>query len=131
MSTEPPSKREFTRVPVHCHASIRNDAGPVPCEFISTLSMNGMFAKTTAPLTVGTECLITIALVEHEIEIELLGTVVHCHPDGLAFQFIKIFGPESYEHLRNLVLYNADNTDAVENEFNTHAGIKRRDPESR
>ena len=127
MPTEPPSKREFTRVPVHCHPVIRAEGRPIVCDFISTLSMNGMFVKTPEQLPIGTECQITIALVEHEVEIELLGTVVHAYGDGVAFTFTKIFGPESFEHLRNLVLYNASNTDVVEDEFKSHAGIRRKE----
>lgn len=53
--------------------------------------------------------------------------MVRNYPDGVAFQFTKILGPESYGYLRNLVLYNASDTDQVENEFETHAGIKRKD----
>ena len=127
MTTEPSNHREFTRVPVNCHAEVRAAGRPIPCTAISTLSMNGMFVQTTEPLPVGTECEINISLVEHEIEIELLASVVRNYPDGIAFQFTKILGPESYGHLRNLVLYNASDTGQVEDEFEAHAGIKRKD----
>lgn len=129
MTTEPSNKREFTRVPVHCRAEVRRAGRQIPCTAISTLSMNGMFVQTDEPVPVGTECEINISLVEHEIEIELLASVVRNYPDGIAFQFTKILGPESYGHLRNLVLYNASDTDKVEDEFESHAGIKRKDLE--
>ncbi len=127
MTNEYPNQREFTRVPVHCHAEVQAAGRPIPCTAVSTLSMNGMFLQTTEVLPVGTECEITISLVEHEIEIELLASVVRGYPDGLAFQFTKILGPESYGHLRNLVLYNSPDPDRVETEFEAHAGIKRKD----
>ena len=129
MTTEPSNKREFTRVPVHCHAEVRAAGRTIPCTAVSTLSMNGMFVQTHEQLPVGTECEINISLVEHEIEIELLAKVVQVYPDGIAFQFTKILGPESYGHLRNLVLYNASDTDRVEDEFESHAGIKRKELE--
>lgn len=129
MPAEPTNHREFTRVPVHCHATVLAQGQPVPCTAITTLSLNGMYAETQQALPGGTECEITISLLEHEIEIGLLATVVRNYPDGIAFKFTKILGPESYEHLRNLVLYNASDTDQVESEFETHAGIKRKDQE--
>lgn len=129
MTTEPSNKREFTRVPVHCHAEVRTAGRAIPCTAVSTLSMNGMFVQTTEQLPPGTECEINISLVEDEVEIELLADVVRNYPDGIAFHFTKILGPESYGHLRNLVLYNASDTDRVEDEFESHAGIKRKDLE--
>jgi len=41
--------------------------------------------------------------------------------------FSKILGLESFEHLRNLVYYNAENVEQVETEFTTHTGIRKRD----
>jgi hypothetical protein len=127
MPNEYPNQREFTRVPVNCHVEVRSGERSIPCTAMRTLSMNGMFVLTPEQLTIGTEWEINISLIEHEIEIELLGTVVRSYSDGVAFQFTKILGPESYGHLRNLVLYNAADTDQVESEFETHAGIKRKE----
>jgi PilZ domain len=129
MTTDPSEQREFTRVPVNCRVEILAEGRPVPCTAVRTLSMKGMLAQTHIQLPAGLECEITIALVEHEIEIQVIGTVVRNYPDGIAFQFTKIMGPESYAHLKNLVLYNADDVDQVEHEFETHAGIRRKDPE--
>jgi hypothetical protein len=129
MTNNPSDQREFTRVPVNCHVEVLAEGRLVPCSAVCTLSMKGMLAKTQAQLPLGLECEITIALIEHEIEIQVMGTVVRNYPEGIAFQFTKIMGPESYAHLRNLVLYNADDVDQVEHEFETHAGIRRKDPE--
>jgi Tfp pilus assembly protein PilZ len=129
MTTEPSNQREFTRVPVNCTVSVLADGRPVPCSAVRILSMKGMLVATNEQLPVGKECEITITLVEHEIEIQLMGTVVNNNPNGIAFQFTKIMGPESYEHLRNLVLYNASDTDQVEREFESHSGLRKKDPE--
>lgn len=129
MPSEANNQREFTRVPVNCHVDVRWHGRVIPCTAVRTLSMNGMFVLTEEQLEEGSEWEITISLVEHEIEIELLGKVVRNYPEGVAFQFTKILGAESYAHLRNLVLYNAADTDKVESEFDSHAGIKRKDPD--
>ena len=130
MPNEPSNQREFTRVPVNCRVEVKAAGRAVQCSSVGTLSMNGMLVLTPEQLSPGTECEITISLLEDEILIELLGTVVRNYPEGIALTFTKILGPESYTHLRNLVLYNAQDTDKVEYEFETHAGIKRKDSET-
>ena len=92
--------------------------------------MNGMFIQTPERLPAGTECEITLTLLGHEAEIHLIASAVQNYPDGIAFQFVKILGPESYGHLRNLVLYNAPDTDSVEDEFAAHAGIRPKGPDA-
>ncbi len=129
MTSEPNNQREFTRVPVHCNVQVLAEGRPVPCSSVTTLSMKGMLVESTEQLPVGLECEITITLVEDEIEIQVMGTVVRNYPEGIAFQFTKIMGPESFAHLRNLVLYNASDTDQIERELDSHAGIRKKDPE--
>ena len=91
--------------------------------------MKGMLIKTEERLPKDSVCHISIFLAEGEVEIEVEGVVVNHYPEGLAFQFSKILGVDSFEHLRNLVLYNASDTEQVETEFRTHIGLKKKDSE--
>ena len=127
MANEHSNQREFTRVLVSARTEIR--AGEVTLSGAPThsLSMKGMSIQTSERLPLGTECEINIVLVEGEVEIQLLGTVVNHLTDGMAFLFTKILGLESFEHLRNLVFYNAEDVETVETEFTSHAGIRKRD----
>jgi hypothetical protein len=127
MTTEHSNQREFTRVLVSARTVIRAGAMTLAGAPTHSLSMKGMSVVTGERLPVGTECEITIVLVENEVEIQLLGVVVVDLPDGIAFQFTKILGLESFEHLRNLVFYNAPDVEVVETEFTAHAGIRKRD----
>jgi hypothetical protein len=129
MTSEPTNQREFTRVPVHCDVQVLAEGRPVPCTSVTTLSMKGMLVQSTEQLPIGLECEITISLVEHEIEIQVMGTVVQNYADSIAFQFTKIMGPESFAHLRNMVLYNASDTDQIERELDSHSGIRKKDPD--
>ncbi|HWQ08695.1 MAG TPA: PilZ domain-containing protein, partial [Holophaga sp.] len=103
MTDEPSNKREFTRVPVQFRIRLEAEGRHIPCTAVRTLSMNGMFVETPEQLPPGTECAVSISLLEDEAEIQLVASVVRNYPDGVAFQFTKILGPESYGHLRNLV----------------------------
>jgi hypothetical protein len=127
MTSEISNQREFTRVLVTAHTLIRAGGATLSGAPTHSLSMKGMSIVTPERLPVGTECEITIVLVEGEVEIQLLGTVVVHLADGMAFLFTKILGLESFEHLRNLVFYNAPDVEQVETEFTTHTGIKKRD----
>lgn len=120
------SNREFTRVPTSLEVRLMVNGRAIPNMGSQNVSLKGMLVHTQEPLANGTVCGITIVLAEGEIEIEVEGVVVNTYPDGTAFQFSKILGVDSYEHLRNLVLYNATDTEQVEDEFQSHIGLKKK-----
>jgi len=119
-------QREFTRVPTRLEVRLTVDGRVIPNTGSQNVSLKGMLIHTQEELETGTTCQITIVLAGGEIEVEVEGVVVNAYPDGTAFQFTKILGVDSYEHLRNLVLYNAADTEQVEDEFRTHIGLKRK-----
>jgi hypothetical protein len=127
MTSEISNQREFTRVLVTAHTVVRAGNTMLSAAQTHSLSMKGMSIQCTERLPIGTECEISIILVEGEVEIQVLGTVVVHLADGMAFVFSKILGLESFEHLRNLVYYNAENVEQVETEFTTHTGIRKRE----
>ena len=125
--THESEKREFTRVPitflVHLLVGERHLEG---CH-IQDLSMKGMLVVTEERFPLGTPCEAVLTLVEGEVEIRTSGTVAALHPKGFGMEFSTIDGLESYIHLRNLVLFNSPDVEKVEEEFHTHAGIRRKD----
>jgi hypothetical protein len=121
------NKREFTRVAVTARTVIRSGETVIAGAPTHSLSLKGMSIQTDQRLPVGTACEFTIVLVAGEVEIQAEGTVVNHLSDGMAFIFNKIIGLESFEHLRNLVYYNAQDVEQVESEFSSHAGIRKRD----
>ena len=48
--------------------------------------------------------------------------------DGMAIEFTGV-PLDDLEHLRNLIRFNAEDPNAVEDEFDSHIGLKPRDPE--
>ena len=120
------NKREFTRVAVGIRTMIKaGDGEPFPVT-ARNVSLKGMAVVTEERLPVGSPCDIIIQLLEGIAEIQLQGKVVVWFPDGMGFEFDRILGAESFEHLRNLVRYNAGGVvDTVESEFISHSGIRR------
>ncbi len=127
MTSEISNQREFTRVLVAARTLIQAGGVTLSAAQAHSLSMKGMSILTAERLPVGTECELTIVLVEGEVEIQVQGTVVVHLADGMAFLFTKIIGLESFEHLRNMVFYNSHDVEQVETEFTTHTGIRRKE----
>jgi hypothetical protein len=126
--TEPrANQREFTRVPVCARTVIRAGDRVLAGAPSYSVSMKGMSVRTEERLPLGTECRLALVLVEGEAEIQADGTVVAHLPDGMAFVFNSILGLESFEHLRNLVYFNAPDVEQVESEFTAHVGIRKRE----
>lgn len=120
-------KREFTRVPITFEVQLTVADQPLLACRIKDLSMKGMLVLTEARFPLGTPCEAVLSLVEGEVEIRTSGTVAALHPQGFGMEFTTIDGLESYMHLRNLVLFNSQDVERVEEEFQAHAGIRRKD----
>jgi hypothetical protein len=91
--------------------------------------MKGIYLLCDNPLPVGSDCRVALLLGDGEtpICIEVAGKVARVDPTGMGLEIIEIVGLESFEHLRNLVRYNASDPDQVEHEFQDHVGLKRKE----
>ncbi len=119
------SGRQFTRVAMPTQVEIMQGDVAVNGTVLN-VSMNGVSVNGDAStLTTDRECELKILLGEGEekIEIKATGRVVRADDASVAIAFVQVY-LESLPYLRNLILYNAAETDQVEREFATHMGIK-------
>lgn len=121
-------RREFTRVFVHVRAEVSFlDGKKIQAESFD-LSMKGISLEGGTTDLIGRECSVNIALnaPPEVIQIKSTGVVTQCHDGrmGILFHSVEM---ESYEHLRNLVLYNAAAEDGkkVEAELKSHLGLRQ------
>ncbi len=123
-----PTKREFTRVNTIIEARVTAGDTVVQSARTRDISMNGLFVETNERLEPGIPCEIVLFLGRSasDYRIEAHGKIVRSDDSGIAVEFTDIVGVDSYDHLRNLVLYNSSNTEQVEEELRTHLGIRRR-----
>ncbi len=87
------------------------------------LSMNGLFIECDAPFSLGTECIVKILVggPESDVLVHAKGKVAYVDEDGMAVEMMSHLDMNSYNHLRNLVLYNADHdAEIVEGEIKSH-----------
>lgn len=123
------NQREFTRVRTRIPVDVEV-GGKVVTGTIRDLSLNGMWMATPTPPPEEATCRVTLHLDGRggAIVVRADGYVVRSVADGFAMHFQELLEVESYEHLRNLILYNAEDPAQAEQEFDSHLGLKRIDP---
>lgn len=127
MGDEHPTHREFTRVMADVKVSVEAAEGSIIQAETQNVSMKGILVLTAQRLPEGASCEVTLHLDHDAVQIRAHGSVARVYPEGIAIQFDKIDGLESYEHLKNLVRYNATNLEQVEEEIHTHLGIRKKE----
>ena len=87
------------------------------------VSMNGIFIDCDMPFDVGTRCRVEIFVggKGSDVTVQAKAEVISISEKGMGVKLISHLELDSYNHLRKLVLYNADsNVDQVETEIKTH-----------
>lgn len=119
-------KREFTRV--HIQIEVETDEENVRTMQGSTndISMGGFFVETMDDLEVGYEGKMELLLDGglEKVPVEIEGKVVRAGKDGYGVEIVKVYGVDSYDHLKKLVLYNAEDLPKVQTEIDQHSGIR-------
>lgn len=89
---------------------------------------NAVHAAGASPPSTGAEGEICISLggAAGLASIFAVGRVGRASESEAVLHFNELLGPESAEHLRQLILANADDPTAVESEFAAHIGLKKR-----
>lgn len=117
--------REFTRVGPHFDARIVIDDEPVGQVTTLDISMGGALVEYDGDIDEGSHCQLVISLVNSP-ELNKITVFAHvARKDGnkLALEFDSV-DVDSYQHLEKLVLLNATDPESVQDELNSHLGIK-------
>ena len=125
MSNKPKDQREFTRVGCGVSVSIQTSDGVAFSGPARDVSVRGAFVVGECPIPLGSECSVEISLVGGP-SVSAAGRIARVEDDkGFAIELIEV-SLEAYDHLRKLVLYNAEDPERVESEFSSHLGLKQR-----
>ncbi|MGD8563017.1 MAG: PilZ domain-containing protein [Desulfarculaceae bacterium] len=113
------NRRQRTRVNFHTVAQVQ--AQGVNADGLQTedLSLKGVFLVGDLALSSGQHCDVSIRLMAEGSDtptLRMQGKVIRSTPEGTAIEFTSL-DPETYVHLRNLVLLNADDPDSAEEEL--------------
>ena len=120
-------KREFIRVPFATEVEIRFGDQSFRSSSGINISLNGLRVAAERPVPEAEgPCSVKILLkaFDHQVVIEALGRVVRAGMGHLAVEFTEL-DPDSYFHLRQLIVNNVDDPARAEEEFDAHWGIRR------
>jgi hypothetical protein len=112
------SRREMTRVPLQIETELRSEGHTQVVGKTTDISLKGLYVSSQQSLPAGTACHITLRFgpQEHPIRIALEGTIVRTTHEGMAIEIISV-PPDSFAHLHNLVIYNAQDANCIAQEL--------------
>ncbi len=121
--------REFTRINRSLEVVIELP-GRLLAGRTRDVSLRGALITCDQVLSTGTTCICTLILDGGEAQVRIrAASVVRRHvADGLAVRFDELLDPESYDHLCQMIRYNALDPEKAEREIAEHLGLKRFTP---
>ncbi|MFZ5863955.1 MAG: PilZ domain-containing protein [Nitrospirota bacterium] len=124
----PEERRQWTRVTTGLDVRVEA-AGLTVRGRVRDLSLAGVYLFCDPPFPKGTACSVTLVLVgaDPPLTIELNGHVVHAETEGMGIEFTEM-PVDSLGHVRNLVRYNTEDSDFVEDELQRPPFPKSRRP---
>lgn len=118
--------REFTRINRNLDVTVEL-SGRTLAGRSRDVSLRGALVTCGEVLSLGTTCTCTLILDggEGQVRIRAAGVVLRHVADGMAIRFDEMLDPESYDHLCQLIRYNALDPEKAEREIAAHIGLKR------
>lgn len=115
-------KRRFSRIVFNVRAKLSTSSNEYYVDRIVNLSVGGCLLEIFDNLPSGIECSVTILLDRMAPGVEIFGRVVRVNAEGVGIQFTRI-DPENLFHLQNIIKYNAEDPDKIEQEIDSHPGL--------
>lgn len=124
------NQREFTRVRTSIPIDCTGTDGLILAGSTKDVSLNGCFVPSATPPADGVRCTVTLYIDGRggAIQVKANAEVIRTRNEGFALHFHELLELDSYEHLRNLILFNAEDPNQAETEFDSHLGLKRINP---
>jgi len=119
-------RRSFIRVPFKSEVRVETGGTLIRADGALDISMNGIRVPYAGPVRERARCQVTIVLQPPPVEVTIraAGRIIRSEAGSLAVELTEL-DPDSYNHLRRLILNNAREPDQAEQEFESHWGIRR------
>lgn len=117
-------KRRFSRIFFDMPAELIVAGTSYTIEQIANLSIGGCLLEINDDLTVGAECKFAIILndASQGLRVEVNGEIVRNDTETVGIKFTRI-DPDNLNHLQNIIRYNAENPDKINQEIKKHPGL--------
>lgn len=117
-------ERRFTRIPFKVFTELKTKDAVYKTSYLENLSVGGCLMPVKSDLVPGTDCKILINLEGggETVVISIKGRIVRVDSRTIAVKFTLI-DPDSLFHLQNIIRYNAQDSDKIDDEFSKHPGL--------
>ncbi len=116
-------RRIFTRLTINPECTITlADKNSFKAEKVVNISIGGCLLEIAGPFTIGEVCLFSIVLHHDAPNLEITAEILRSSEKETTLRFIEI-SPDNLLHLRNIIRFNAENPDKIEEEIYSHPGL--------
>ncbi|MBK8230796.1 MAG: PilZ domain-containing protein [Candidatus Eisenbacteria bacterium] len=121
------NRREFQRVALDLEAELQLTPETRVMGRTRDVSMKGFFLRCAERPDLGAPCSATVHFAgpESQLKVRAYGRIARTEPHGVGIEFTALES-ESFEHLKNLVVYNTPDPAGALAELAAHIGIKKR-----
>jgi len=115
-------KRRFSRIIFNVRARLVVGEATYELERIVNLSVGGCQLEINEQLQTRELCKFTIFLQRMGPGVEVFGEIVRAGNGEVSIKFTKV-DPENLTHLQNIIRYNAEDPDQIDEEIKLHPGL--------
>ncbi len=119
---EESNRRRFTRLSLQKNAVLKFDDTQRQVKKIINLSVGGCLLYIDGPLDTGKECTLVIQLHHMAPHLEVSGKIIRSDEKETTLHFTAV-SPENLKHLHNIVRYNSENPEIIDDEIKKHPGL--------
>ncbi|BHH85027.1 PilZ domain-containing protein [Desulforhopalus sp. 52FAK] len=116
-------KRRFSRIVFEVAARLTVDDTTYNLDRITNLSVGGCLLSINEGFTVEQDCTVTILLDRMEPGVVVHGKIVRVAKGEVSIQFTAVT-PENLQHLQNIIRYNADDPELIDEELSVRTGLQ-------
>jgi hypothetical protein len=116
-------KRRFSRINYDVQASLIVDNAQIPVDRIINLSVGGCQIALQHSVALHTVCVFVLLIEGIEDGVQVDSEVVRCSPGEISLKFIGV-EPQNLYHLHNILRYNAEDPEKIEQEIDKRPGLK-------
>jgi hypothetical protein len=116
-------KRKFSRIVFDVEVRLTVGEVDYTLERITNLSVGGCLLSVNDGFAEGQECIVTILLSRMEPGVLVYGKIVRVAEGEVSVQFTSVT-PENLQHLQNIIRYNADDPERIDEELNVRTGLQ-------
>ncbi len=116
-------RRKFSRIVFDVEAKLTVGEDEYNLDRLTNLSVGGCLLAVNDGFAAGQECTVTILLSRMEPGVLVYGKIVRLAEGEVSIQFTSVT-PENLQHLQNIIRYNVDDPERIEEEISARTGLR-------